>query len=544
MHKINITRTERTSRLTCGAILLLTLLGCSSDDGGLVGTGTGPTTDTYELKHLPKRISPDLPESILKGDEVTPLQPASPDTNKVVGNDFRGLERMLDDKAQGWEAINFELNLVNYMRMAAEVNTTLVDLAFDDIRLECAQQPIDCVVPSDTLRVAMTPAVVNRLIQLHSEWALSLGQFMIADGDTNDLIRTINETFTPMVGSEITLGETRYSQLQGAPYDHAVVTTLLRGSQPTRIFPFVRWRTENFHVQWRDDGQAVKFITTAENTPTEEYFYENNAPGELVTTNLLFDSLPSSTAATLDGLHAKVFGSDPQNSGVLIEVVSTSEVIGSSTVDDPAALVTTNSNPTPISNASTNPNSGSFVVGQSYGLFQGQLDNEGGYSIYTDHLFDSMSFDKLEELITVRESFDNIGTLLAGEQCFLSVTETNATCGDADFQTYGPDGNATTDSINYFPPNGFDALSAVEDNIRWQVQNLPLTNKRIAVVSAVSTHDIAMRELLCRGFQFVPGDVKLFCTASDEQLESALIVELVDGVPTREIMDASLVQVQ
>jgi len=254
----------------------------------------------------------------------------SSDTTETTFSKLDVLQRMIDEKAQGWDQINFELNIVDYMRMGAEINTTLVDLAFDDIQAQCSQQLVDCVIPSNTLSITVTQAVVNRFIQLQTEWARSIGPFFLNPDEEEALIREINTAFSELVGSDVVLGETRYSQLQGTPYNHVVDTTLLRRMDSSDIIPLIRWRTEGFSAYWAEDGKLAKFTTTAENAPIEEYFYNSNEPGELVTTSLIFDRAGSTSESTFDDIHARVYGNDAQNAGVLVEVVSTSAVIGAS----------------------------------------------------------------------------------------------------------------------------------------------------------------------------------------------------------------------
>ena len=73
---------------------------------------------------------------------------------------------------------------------------------------------------------------------------------------------------------------------------------------------------------------------------------------------------------------------------------------------------------------------------------------------------------------------------------------------------------------------------------------VPSEIKNIVVVSAESQSALAESELLCRGFQYVGDDALIFCSATDEQLDNTVVVELVDGIPSGIISTAKLVQIQ
>jgi len=99
-----------------------------------------------------------------------------------------------------------------------------------------------------------------------------------------------------------------------------------------------------------------------------------------------------------------------------------------------------------------------------------------------------------------------------------------------------------TDSPHYFTPDQFDSLLSMQDAIRWQVDGLPLDIKYFGVVSADQTAASSERELLCRGIQFKGEDEQLFCTATDEQLDNTVVVDMREGRADREIPEARLIQ--
>jgi len=578
-------------QLAVALIALLLLAGC---EGGLVGTGTGPTAETseasepYELKNLPDRISPDIPRTILTGEDknTTPKENA----NRTVAR--RNLARVMSiespTKALGWQEMNSELIFVNYIRTLAKSNATFVDLAFDDIREQCAQQLVDCSLPSGTIRVTVTQDVVNRLIDLQTEWAESLSALFAEDADIvlwdeNDFANSIKDQFTALLGTEVVFGETSYSQLGGAPYDHIVSTFLQRkspdpGDNNLLVNPLAPWRDETFVVRWREDKTLAKFRTSAENQPVFEFFYQNGAPGELATVNLIGESIDSenstddvigeSTELESFSFHAKVVGNDSTNAGILLDLVSLSPVYTSVSTSESSEVVTMAADeiadpeenepvttqepvdsspdvepPPPDLQIDTNaeplpPNEIAFD------FIQGQMDNNGGYTTYESRTESLDNTQSRHFHYIYRESFDSSGALLAGEQCASDPVLGPKDCEGNNFETYGPEGNSLVDSEHYFEPGSFTTLITLQDIITWEVQGLPIEIEEIAVVSADQTIELSEREILCRGNQYKRGEVHIFCSATDEQLENSLVVTLTNGLLGRVVTEARLVQAQ
>ena len=177
---------------------------------------------------------------------------------------------------------------------------------------------------------------------------------------------------------------------------------------------------------------------------------------------------------------------------------------------------------------------------------QSQLDDNGGYFSYIESDVDAIDKNILKDLTLYKEAFDGDGALLAGEHCFLNFNNTIATkseCTEDDFQSYGPVGGSVIDSAYYFEPTEYDLLISMQDNPTWQIQGLPEAVGIFAVVSADQTTALAERETLCSGFQGVSeDDVQVYCIATDEELQSTVVVELKQGIPDRIISEASLVQ--
>jgi len=531
---------KSTSTLVCGlsALLALSLIGCSDSesDGGLIGTGSGPTSPIYELEHLPKRISPDIPKTLLKGDEITPID--SPDGSTKESHSSMRNQIFYSGKSEGWLELNDKLGFVSLSRLGIENNATIVDLAFDDILNECAEQLLDCSIPADTIRVTITQNVVNRLIKLHTEWAETAQVFVysvsaqssgnmtasitVEEGDSNPYNTShekISSFFESLLNTEVVLGETRYSQLDGSPYDHVLQTTIKRGADQVDDFSFPFWRDEDFSASWHEDGQVATFSTGSPEWITHEYFYQNNVPSELVVSHLTSDDGNGYET----GFFAKILGNDPNQAGVLLEAVAQSLSYSSSSTGD-------------------------NKVEREFSVFQGQWDNNGGYSTVDERTFDLSEEQNLTFYQGYRESYDRIGELLAGERCFpFDPFQENSICDEEMFVSYGlegQEGSAITDSVHYFAPGEFDSLAAVQDAIRWKVEGVPSGIKSIAVISADSQSQLSESEFLCRGLENVGDDGHIFCTATDEQLENTVVVELVEGVPTQVIPSATLVQIQ
>lgn len=556
-------------------LLVLGIIGC---DGGMIGTGSGPVNSIYELENLPKRISPDIPKTLLKGEELAPSDNTNNDTKE---RDVSQRDQIINsDKSQGWAALNDKLSLVAFLRLNVESNATIIDLAFDDILIECAEQLLDCTIPADRIRVTITQDVVNRLVQLHTDWAQSTPSFSVSgqsSGTVGDVSTTISvsveeqdvglsemiETqFNSLVNTEVVLGETHYSQLDGAPYDHAIRTFIKRGADQSDEFSFLRWADEDFSVRWHEDGHVANFTTGATQQTTQEYFYQNKVPSELVISNVVYVNDDGTTTE----LYARILGNNPDQAGILVEAASASSVYGASSGGVAVTTSTGLAEPSDGQNSTvtqvdmvvpvdgietetsvvidTEATSFSFVE-RSFEVFQGQLDNSGGYSTLDGRQFDLSAEQNLTFFEGYRDSYDKIGRLLAGELCIFDVLSmVNLNCNDDMFESYGPVGSSITDSVHYFTSAQFDTLAASQDAIRWKVEGVPGKYKSIAVVSAESQNDLAESKVLCRGLKYVAEDAYIFCTATDEQLGNTVVVEQVDGVLTSVIPTAKLVQVQ
>lgn len=526
---------KSTSNLVCSlcALLAVSLIGCSDSDsdGGLIGTGSGPT---YELVHLPNRISPDLPKTLLKGKETSPSDFSDGNTKESLGS-LRN-QIIHSGKSQGWLELNNRLGVIELTRLGIQSNATIVDLAFDDILNECAEQLLDCTIPADRIRITLTQDVVNRLIELHTDWieSTSLSSYSASVSassgvDGNVIVTTtveeddevpfdtskekIRNFFVSLLNTEVLLGETHYSQLDGAPYDHAIRTTIKRGINQSDDFSFPFWTDEEFAVNWHEDGQVAKFLSGSAESATHEYFYQNNVPSELVVSQV--------TAIDDEGyeigLYTKILGNDPDQAGVLLEAAYLGVIYDSSFP----------------------------IVERAFDVLRGQWNNSGGFSTVDERVFDISENQNLTGHISYRESYDRIGELLAGERCFpVDIFQVNSICGESVFVSYGPEGSSITDSVHYFAPGEFDSLASVQDAIRWKLEGVPSEIKSVAVVSAESQSALAESELLCRGVQNVGDDALIFCSATDEQLDNTVVVELVDGIPSGIISTAKLVQIQ
>jgi len=499
-------------------LLVLSLIGCS--EGGMIGTGSGPTDSNlnpvpipnsdpdldavYELENLPNRISPDIPET-LQNDEVP-----TPSDNKKRTNFSPRKEDTEPQQAGLLYELNTELTGVAGMRFSIELNTAIIDLAFDDIVNECEAQLLDCTIPANRIRVTVTQDVVNRWLNQFIRFARSLTT-TISYEVVGEYIRSTNAEIKSMLNKEVVLGETHYSQLDGAPYEHAIRTSLKNDEDKIdndySLFP----GEEIFSARWHEDGHVAKFTFYEAGYSSQDYFYQNNVPGELVVSN--YTNIVD--ADSKYGSYVKILGNDPDQAGVLVQAATKGSAYGSS----------------------------NSLIGRFYDVFEGQFDNNGGYATVDSRSFDLTEEQNLTSRYRHRQSFDSSGKLLAAERCIFDL-QFNFNCDDNVFESYGPEGSAITNSVHYFAPEEFDSLVAIQDAVRWKVEGVPGEIKSIAVVSAESQKELYERELLCEGIQMVADDAYIFCTATDEQLENTVVVELDEGIPTRIISTAKLVQIQ
>jgi len=216
MNYLKSYRSKRSVVPSFSALLVLGIIGC---DGGMIGTGSGPANSVYELEHLPNRISPDIPDT-LKNDD------ALPPSEETKESDIS--PRMTEDEPQesgGWYKLASELTQVAVTRFEIELNTAIIDLAFDEIVQECEEKLVDCTIPAGQIRVTVTQELVNRWLDDYVAKAQSITISFGADVVAASIKGTIEE-INSMLDNEVVLGETHYSQLDGAPYDHVVRTSV------------------------------------------------------------------------------------------------------------------------------------------------------------------------------------------------------------------------------------------------------------------------------------------------------------------------------
>lgn len=505
MNKFKIYKSSSALVYGGSVVLALSLIGCS--DGGMIGTGSGPTHstyDSYQLKNLPNRISPDIPKT-LQNEEALPPS----DSEKGWNVALRNVE-IEPEKSGGWRELSSELTQVAVMRFQVELNTAIIDLAFDEIVNQCGQQLIDCIIPADQIRITVDQSLVNRWLNQHAAKAQSLSTTFGAEV-VAESIRSARAEINAMLNNDVVLGEIHYSRLDGAPYDH-VVRTRFRTEKETTPDGYPLFMVEEiFTARWHDDGHVAKFTFDEAVGSVRDYFYENNIPGELVVSNYSYIN----DDGTESGLYTKILGNDVDQDGVLVQAATKTQVFDS--------------------------NNGG-AVGKAFAVFEGQLDNSGGYSSIDGRHFDLTEEQNLTYRYRHRHSYDVNGYLLASESCVFDVATPNLNCQD-EFEWYRPYGLAITDSPHYFAPGELDSLVAIQDAIRWKLEGVPSEIKSVAIVFAESTNNLSDSELLCQGIQVAADNAPVFCTATDEQLDNTVVVELVDGMPNRVIPTAKLVQV-
>jgi len=99
------------------------------------------------------------------------------------------------------------------------------------------------------------------------------------------------------------------------------------------------------------------------------------------------------------------------------------------------------------------------------------------------------------------------------------------------------------DSTLYYSSGDFEVLESAQDAIRWKVADLPGDILEFAVVPVETATALAERAFLCVGYQVVPGNVQLFCAATDDQLNgSTEVINVASGEPIRLIPGARLEQ--
>lgn len=513
MNYLKKIRTMRSLISLLSGFVAMCIAGC---EGGMIGTGTGPSTETYTLTNLPERVSPDIPKTLLRGEELSPSESGSLDVLQVENYISPRMDEFNSGKAEGWRQINGELVFASLMRVSVEINSTIIDMAFDDILNTCADQLLGCTIPADQIKVKLTQDVINRFIAIVTDLVESLPPYYWTEDQNVDGVSLVKEQFTSLLNSNVVLGETHYSQLDGAPYSHSVQTFLKRQAASDERFTVLLWHDEEFHVRWHNDRNVANYIFDATGVNTAGYFYQNNTPSELVT---ISGVTKDDQGRRFYESHSRLIATDPKNAGVLVELAYVT-----------VAGVTVN---------------GEFSITEKNGFIQGNMNDGGGYAIYDDITFHMADTPRAVDYTGFRESFDNVGDVIAVTECQVSdFTQGIEVCDEEEFEPSGSMQSLITDSPYYFQSGEFDSLTATHDVIRWKVEGLPVETRRFVVVSADSAIEPTERELLCWGAQFVSGDSRIFCPATDEQLSNTVVLELVEGKPAGIIPTANLEQIQ
>ncbi len=533
--------------------MLLLLAGC---EGGIVGTGSGPKDTTiYELKELPERISPDIPKHLEtypedSTDDSRKLPTINDGISSLTG--FRQNNLTPTVRAESWEELNLELSLLAILRLDAQHSITLTDLAIDDIASRC-EQTSECVIPAGVIRVRYTQPVVNRLIKLYTD---TLGFPQTDQESQNEYLRDVIDQLSQLLDSDVVFGETFYLKLGGTPYNYRLKTSLTKFDAE-----------HEFTVQWRDDRSVVDLVSR----PLSEevvsfalsYFYQAGSPGENVIAKV--ESTVEGQTATLN---IKVVSNDPDNAGILIEAHDVLLGASSSSSSTQPGVAITNTSDSSVESTDIDVSNGepidentppgaSDIEGvvvfddyQDYYTFktirtlQGQIDNDGGYANLEEYEIPDESPESIDYVHLYRETFDGDGFLLAGEIC-QEYSAINRCDTDTAFTTYGPGNASLVDSELYYSDGDFAVLESVQDAIRWQVVGLPADIREFAVVTAETGTALIERAFLCVGYQDVPGDVQLFCGATDEQLSSSTeVINIVPGEAISLISAASLAQAE
>jgi len=531
------------------AIATLLTLGLTGCEGGLIGTGSGPSDLAYELENLPDRISPDIPKTLSNGGVSR-----SADKQKEIGPTASNRHNF-PTVSRGWGELNSELTDVATGRFYIRTYSTIVDLVFDDILNECAEQLLNCTIPADRIRVTITQDVVNRLKLIQSDWENGISAVWLdhIDIDSSDLSTPSLES---LLDKELVFGETHYAQLDGAPFSHHIRTTIT--SDAIEYDPFVQGYqarlfgdTQTFTARWHEDDQVAKYNFDEPFSPSWEYFYQNNVPSELVVNHYTH---VADYDGTYVGTYTRILGNDPSEAGVLVDAANvtysyTNTVFVDDSVDTESGGQSSVALPEQGEGGSNEIQQNQFAD-QVYRVLRGQVDNSGGYSLLDERHFELPEQQNRVYFLGYRDAYDTQGRLLAGERCRIDERfpdfffEDSSDCNENMFVSYGPEGSQITDSPHYFADHEFDSLAALQDAVRWKVEGIPGARLSIAVIPAASQTDLPNAEVLCRGIQYMTDDAHIFCTATDEQLDNTAVVELVDGVPSRLIPEAKLVQIQ
>ncbi|MEM6986760.1 MAG: hypothetical protein AAF499_09495 [Pseudomonadota bacterium] len=241
-------------RLACALLIsLLALAACQ--DGGLVGTGSGPSSsETLMVRTLPSDLSPNIPRSALLQEGQTKATHVHIPEEPAAGRSLSGQSSDL------FNAIyNSEKQL---LELFALFNTTL-----DSVETACSGVALgaECHIPPGYLRATYTRGLVDGLI---ADRLASTTVAQLTPRELSQLIENLTTYYDAKLGSSVTFGETTVTRLASGSDVLRVKTSLIE-----------MFAGEPIKVTWSEleDWVEVKHMMYTKNETSSVYFrYEQH----------------------------------------------------------------------------------------------------------------------------------------------------------------------------------------------------------------------------------------------------------------------------
>lgn len=264
------------------------MIGC---DGGLVGTGNGPSA----TQNIPLRVSARMPRSLL----------ASPDKQSATLNGKKSIKRTqglqmfpaiesqliirneetTGATAQSWALLSPMFTGLENNRIALQLEMVLLNSVFSEIENRCATTTITpCRISPGELSANYDDARAEEY--LHS---LSLNRSDSGQLSNARIDRVTGEALLSE-SRQITFGEIIYEHSAYLPYENQLTLS------PMSLLP-----NQKLVISWSNDFKQVQYeITNEVQVITDRYLYQQTDNAERLTIQLGKNSEDSSSEAQLE----------------------------------------------------------------------------------------------------------------------------------------------------------------------------------------------------------------------------------------------------
>lgn len=458
-------------RLAAAFVVVFSLLLGAGCDGGMSGTGSGPTPlpDTpYNNRVMPKQLSVKLPSSLLSK-RVAQLDYAIHTTTTAP---WTSCDEVICDDVQrnsiAQQVLGESLDEFSSLLLDAEEMLALIDQTFEQIEQQCEAVPDTelCVLPAGRVSLEFTDLIAARV--LASRLALAARTGLLDGQSLQDFEDKLSTELQQRIGQKLE-PELQYMLNPSADWQRQLQLSMSVLSRETA-------KTYDLTVRWDDIDSGLELSLIDQESGVENRF-DYDLDREKPTSTLL------SRASDVDGVR--------QFNLALTD--------NSSSADKPVLI-------------DSRRQVRSLVRTWEYGI-DGYASDLGGYIRAVDKDTQNGSLSAR----VVRNSFDKDGNLVAGSYC-LDVECSN-------WQAFGDTELDVSSTPYYLSEEEFDQQQVLYGNANYSVQGLPSAVKAFSVVPAGSG---ATGELLCDGVVNENSQQHIWCWVEAEQLANVDIYDYTD----------------